>query len=217
MSNGKKSRQAPLPSVRRLPTYLHLLKKYVESGRSAVSCTHIASELSLTNTQVRKDLAVTGIIGKPKVGYDVGELISAITAFLGWNSTSEAFLVGAGSLGSALLGYQDFRQHGLNFVAAFDSDPRKSGQRIHGCEVLPLEEIYSLADQRRVRIGVLAVPARAAQEVANMLVLAGIKAIWNFTPATLEAPESVIVEDVRLYSSLAILTSRLSENLRETK
>jgi len=205
---------APLPSVRRLPAYLRFLQTLKAHGRDGVSCTHIAEELGLVSTQVRKDLAVTGIVGKPKVGYSVPELISAIEEFLGWNNTTDAFLGGAGSLGSALLGYGGFQEYGLNIVAAFDVDPAKIGLSIHGREVFPLEKLHDLALRMHVLIGILTVPATAAQDVATYMVLSGIRAIWNYTPVKLEVPESVVVEDVKLASSLAVLSSRLAEQLR---
>lgn len=205
---------APLPSVRRLPAYLRFLQTLKARGRDVVSCTHIAEELGLVSTQVRKDLAVTGIVGKPKVGYNVPELIGAIQEFLGWNNTTDAFLVGAGSLGNALLGYEGFNEYGLNIVAAFDVDPAKIGKPIHGREVLALERLHDLALRMHVLIGILTVPASAAQDAANFMVLSGIRAIWNYTPVRLEVPETVIAEDVRLASSLAVLSSRLAERLR---
>jgi len=167
---------APLPSVRRLPAYLRFLQSLKAHGRDVVSCTHIADELGLVSTQVRKDLALTGIVGKPKVGYSVPDLIGAIQEFLGWNNTTDAFLVGAGSLGSALLGYSGFQEYGLNIVAAFDVDPAKIGEDIHGREVFPLEKLHDLALRMHVLIGVLTVPATAAQDVATFMVLSGIRA-----------------------------------------
>jgi redox-sensing transcriptional repressor len=205
---------APLPSVRRLPSYLRFLQTLKARGREVVSCTHIGEELGLVSTQVRKDLAVTGIVGKPKVGYSVPELILAIQAFLGWQNVSDAFLVGAGSLGSALMGYEGFKEYGLNLVAAFDVDEKKVGVEIHGKQVFPLEKLHDLVARMHVLIGVLAVPAGAAQDAAQYMVLSGIRAIWNYTPVQLEVPDSVIVEDVKLSASLAVLSSRLAEMLR---
>lgn len=207
-------KSAPLPSVRRLPAYLRFLQTLKAHDRDVVSCTHIAEELGLVSTQVRKDLAVTGIVGKPKVGYSVPQLIEAIQEFLGWNNTTDAFLVGAGSLGHALLGYTGFQDYGLNIVAAFDVDPAKIGLDVHGREVFPLDKLHDLALRMHVLIGVLTVPAAAAQDVATFMVLSGIRAIWNYTPVKLEVPESVVVEDVKLVSSLAVLSSRLAETLR---
>lgn len=207
-------RSAPVPSVRRMPLYLRFLKQLKARGRQVVSCTHIAHELGLVNTQVRKDLAMTGIVGRPKVGYDVPALIAAIEGFLGWNNTSDAFIVGAGSLGRALMGYDGFREYGLNILAAFDIDPERVGRPVHGKEVFALERLPDLAERLHVRIGILTVPAKAAQDAANLLVLSGIRAIWNYAPIGLEVPESVIVENMNLSASLAVLSSRLAQTLR---
>jgi redox-sensing transcriptional repressor len=207
-------RIAPLPSVRRLPAYLRLLQTLRAGGRDVVSCTHIGKDLGLVSTQVRKDLAVTGIVGKPKVGYNVPALISAIERFLGWTDARDAFLVGVGSLGRALMGYQGFQEYGLRIVAGFDVDPGKIGSEVHGKNVFPLEQLGARAVAMRVMVGVLTVPAVAAQDAAGAMVGAGIRAIWNHTPVTLEGPPTVIVEDVKLSASLAVLSSRLAELLR---
>jgi len=205
---------APLPSVRRLPAYLRMLQMLKARSRQVVSCTHIAEELGLQSIQVRKDLAITGIVGRPRIGYSVPELIDAIQQFLGWNNTSDAFLVGAGSLGRALLGYQGFDEYKLNIVAGFDSDPAKIDSEIHGKPIFALDKLLDLAPRMHVLIGVLTVPAAAAQEAADVMVFAGIRAIWNYTPCSLVVPDSVVVEDVKLASSLAVLSSRLAEVIR---
>jgi redox-sensing transcriptional repressor len=211
----KTSKTAPLPSVRRLPTYLRLLHELKSRGRDVVSCTHIAADLGLVSVQVRKDLAITGIVGKPKVGYQIPELIAAIEEFLGWNNTRDAFLVGVGCLGTAILGYEGFSEFNLNVLAGFDNDPKKLHKTVHSKEVLPMEKFPNLVKRMRVLIGILTVPAAAAQEVADFMVRAGIRAIWNYTPVALRVPDAVVVEDVRLGSSLAALSSRLAEVLRK--
>jgi redox-sensing transcriptional repressor len=204
----------PLPAVRRLPSYLRFLYTLKARQREVVSCTHISDELGLTSIQVRKDLAFTGIVGRPKIGYLVSDLIDSIERFLGWKNTKDAFVIGAGSMGSALLGYEGFREYGLNLVAAFDNNPDKIGTKIHDKEVFPLDKLYDLANRMHVMIGVLTVPAKAAQDTANLMVLSGMRAIWNYTPVKLEVPSNVTVEDVRLSASLAVLSSQLEENLR---
>ena len=207
------SKAMPLPSIRRLPMYLRFLKQLRSHGRQVVSCTHIARELTLVSTQVRKDFAITGIVGKPKVGYDVPALISAIERFLGWNESRDAFVVGVGGLGSALMGYEGFAEYGLNIVAGFDVDPGKVGQPMHGKQVYALEKLPEEVARRQVLIGILTVPAKTAQGVADLMVRSGIRAIWNYAPLTLDVPESVIVENMNLSTSLAVLSSRLEEAL----
>lgn len=209
-------RPVPLPTVRRLPAYLRLLYTLQTRGRDVVSCTHIADELGLVSIQVRKDLAAIGVVGRPKIGYQLPVLINAIRDFLGQNNVSEAFLAGAGSLGAALLGYEGFKEYGLNIVAGFDVDSAKIGIPIHGKEILPLEKLPDLAQRMHVLIGILTVPAAVAQDVANLMVLSGMRAIWNYTPVELEVPDIVIVEDVKLAASLAVLSSRLAASLRRS-
>jgi redox-sensing transcriptional repressor len=207
----------PLPSLKRLPAYLHFLKKLAETGREVVSGTQIAQDLRLDPTQVRKDLEITGITGRPRIGYSVPELIAAIESFLGWNNTRDAFLAGAGSLGTALIGYKAFREHGVNIVAAFDADENKIGKSIRSIEVLPIYKLPELAERMHVHIGIIAVPAENAQNVADLMVFGDIKAIWNFAPAKLTVPEGIIVENVELYASLAVLTTKLVELQRVGK
>ena len=203
----------PRPALQRLPSYRRFLKEWARQGNASVSCTDIANALGQDPTQVRKDIAITGIVGKPKVGYLVAELTAAIESFLGWDNVTDAFLVGAGHLGAALLGYEDFGNYGLNIVAAFDVDPRKIGSEIHGRTVLGLEKLGDLAERMHVHIGIVTVPAAAAQSTANLMIMAGIRAIWNFTPVKIDVPTDIIVENVDLRASLAILTSRLAEQV----
>ncbi len=207
----------PVPALRRLPSYLRFLKKLAETGRDVVSCTHIAQDLRLDPTQVRKDLEMTAIIGRPRIGYPVAELIAAIEEFLGWNNSRDAFLAGAGSLGAALAGYKSFRDYGLNIVAAFDSDPEKIGKMLRDLEILPSFKLPELAERMHIHIGIIATPAEAAQDVADLMIFGGIQAIWNFAPVSLVVPEGTIVEDVHLSSSLAVLTSRLTGAQRVQK
>jgi redox-sensing transcriptional repressor len=195
---------------------LQLLYSLQVRGRNVVSCTKISDELGLSSIQVRKDLAATGIVGKPKVGYEIPALINAIRDFLGMNNTSDAFLVGVGCLGGALLGYDGFQEFNLNLVAGFDINSEKIGTEIHGKPIFALEKFPELAERMHILIGILTVPAAVAQDVANLMVLSGIRAIWNYTPKKLEVPDIVVVEDVKLAASLAVLSNRLAASLRRT-
>lgn len=199
-----------LPTVRRLPMYFSVLERARQEGLNQVSSSQIASSLGLEPIQVRKDLAAIGVSGQPRVGFPVGELLEAIERFLGWDNVTDAFIIGAGHLGSALAGYQGFDRHGLNVVAMFDKDAERVGSRIHGKEVLPMEKFADLVDWLHVHIAILTVPAEAAAEVAEVAVAAGIQAIWNFTATKLVVPEGVIVERVDLAASLAVLSSKLA-------
>ena len=199
----------PVPSIQRLPVYLRFLKEQRLRGETGVSCTKIAEELGQLSVQVRKDLAITGISGRPKVGYKIDDLINAVEEFLGWNSKTRAFLVGAGSLGSAILGYQGFSSFGLEVVAAFDTNREKLGTTIHGCPVHHIDELTCMGLDKKIDIGILTVPASSAAAVAKLLVDVGVRGIWNYTPVRLELPEHIVCEQVKLSASFAVLSRAL--------
>ena len=200
-----------LPTIRRLPVYLHLLRQLHSEGLQTVSGTLIAERLKIEPIRVRKDLTVTGVVGKPRIGFPVPELITAIEEFLGWNNATEAVLVGAGSLGTALLGYGEFTKHRLKIIAAFDINPERIGREIHGVPVYPLAKLTNLVGRLKIRIAILTVPIDAAQSVADLCVDARIIALWNFTPVSLNVPPGVIVQHEDLSTGLAVLSKRLRD------
>jgi redox-sensing transcriptional repressor len=204
----------PQASLRRLPQYHHYLVELKARGINQVSCTLIGRDLGCIPVQVRKDLQYTGITGKPKTGYSVTELILAIETFLGWNNVNEAFLAGVGNLGTAILGHERFSKYGLRIVAAFDTDPGKIGTRVHDKEVFSLEKMGNLAQRIGIRLGIITAPAEVAQSVADVMVKAGIQAIWNFAPVRLKVPASIYVHNEDLYGSLASLSCKLATRLR---
>mgnify|MGYP001767778838 CR=1 FL=1 len=203
-----------VPSIRRLPSYLHIIRLSYEEGNEYISGTVIAQELHLEPIQVRKDLAITGIVGKPKKGYPVVALMAAIERFLGWDEQQRAVLVGAGNLGTALAGYQEFHHHGLNILAAFDQSETKIGTAIHGIPVYPISNISKRAGELGATIAILTVPSTNAQEVADILVSAGITAIWNFTNVKLKVPDEVVVQREDLTSGYAMLCVMMNAQKR---
>ncbi len=202
------------PTLKRLPLYHRFLKEWQAAARETVSCTDIGLDLDLDPTQVRKDLEAVGIVGRPRIGYVLTNVIEGLEQFLGWKNVNDAFLVGAGSMGSALLGYHKFEQCGLKIVAAFDLDPSKIGTRIHGKHVLLLSKLPDLARRMHILIGIITVPAAEAQAVADLMVAGGIRAIWNFAPVRLRVPEQVMVHNEDLYCSLASLSQKLFQSLQ---
>jgi redox-sensing transcriptional repressor len=204
----------PQPSLNRLPQYHHYLTELKDKGINAISCSVIGRDLNLVPVQVRKDLQYTGIVGKPKTGYSVTELLRAIEIFLGWNNVHEAFLAGAGNLGTALLGHERFSHFGLRIVAAFDTDPEKIGQWIHGKMVLPLDKLADLARRMSIHLGIITAPAEHAQSIAEEMVAGGIQAIWNFAPVRLKVPPQIVVHNEDLYSSLASLSWELARRFQ---
>jgi redox-sensing transcriptional repressor len=174
-------------------------------GCEFISGTLVAQELNLEPIQVRKDFSITGIIGKPKKGFPVDELINAIERFLRWDTARNAVLVGTGNLGAALIGYPNFQFHGLHFIAAFDIDPRKIGQRIHDVPVLSANVMEIEIRGFAVKTAILTVPSTQAQGVADTLVKAGVEGIWNFTNVKLKVPDRVAVQNEDLSSGYAML------------
>jgi redox-sensing transcriptional repressor len=204
----------PQPSLRRLPQYHHYLNELNDREVKTISCSVIGRDLNLVPVQVRKDLQYTGIVGKPKTGYSVPDLLRAIETFLGWNNVHEAFLVGAGNLGTALLGHERFSHFGLRIVAAFDTDPEKIGFWIHQKMVLPLDKLADLARRMSIHLGIITAPAEHAQSIAEEMVKGGILAIWNFAPVRLKVPPQIIVHNEDLYSSLASLSWKLAQRFQ---
>lgn len=203
-------REIPIPTIKRLPSYLRLLRQYLEEGEKMVSATTLADELGLKPIQVRKDISCTGIEGRPKVGFLITGLIDAIIQTLGWNHQTDAILVGAGHLGSALARYEGFDTYGLKIRAAFDIDEVKWGATLGDVPVYALSDLKDYVKQNTVNIGLLAVPSFHAQEVAELLVSCGIMAIWNFAPKDLRLPEDVVVQRTDLATSFAVLSAKVT-------
>lgn len=199
--------------LQRLPYYLQCLKSR-EGREMYVSAPILAAELQLNEVQVRKDLAaVSSTGGRPKTGYRVSTLITDIEEFLGYHDISSAVLVGVGHLGQALLSYQGFSDYGLSIEAAFDRNPELDRAIVSGKTVFPMEKLVSLCQRLKVHIGIITVPAGAAQEVCDMLVEGGVKAIWNFAPTHLNVPDSIILQNENMASSFAVLSRKLQEKL----
>ena len=196
-----KTDHIPAPAVKRLSLYLRQLETFRDADRKTVSSRELGAVLGLSDAQVRKDFAYFGQFGHPGIGYRVPELIQRVRRILGTDKTSHVVLVGAGNLGRALLAYRGFAQRGFDVVAVFDADRKKIGRTPPGpsqITVQSLEELPSVVRRERVRSGILAVPAAAAQSVADLMVSAGIRGILNFAPTVLRVESGVSVSSVDL-------------------
>ena len=202
------TRDIPEISLQRLPIYLNFLKSLPE-GDKYISSGAIAAALGMGEVLVRKDLAYTSSSGRPKVGYVRAELIAAIEEYLGCNKKKNAVLVGVGGLGSALLSYGGFSKYGIDIVEAFDSDPEKIGTTVGGKAVRGDDELASAVNKYGALLAIVAVPAVAAQQVCDCLAASGVNGILNFAPVQLKAPENVVVRNIDVAASLAILASLL--------
>jgi len=197
-------------TIGRLPLYLRFLQEASARGERFISSSVIAQSISVSSVLVRKDLAlVASEAGVPRKGFGVNGLIRDIEKFLGYDNLSDVVLVGAGGLGKAFLGYEGFKNNGLNLVAAFDKDERLIGQSVAGKPVLPMEDFDAFVEERKIRIGIIAVPKMAAQEVLNQMAAAGIKAVWNFAPVALIPPKGITLKTEDLAASLSILAGKV--------
>jgi redox-sensing transcriptional repressor len=185
-------------SVGRLSLYLRRLESLLHDGTPRVSSGLLGEALGIPDTQVRKDLAALGSLGQPGIGYDVPELIQAIRSTLGIDREWSAALVGVGNLARALLRYHGFAERGFRIVALFDRDLDKIGQRIDGLTIHGIDRMAEVVCSRGAELGIVTVPAEAAQSVADELIAAGVKGLLNFAPRVLRVPAGVNVVHVDL-------------------
>ncbi|HSD32798.1 MAG TPA: redox-sensing transcriptional repressor Rex [Gemmatimonadales bacterium] len=197
-------------TVRRLALYLRFLEQSAAQQVTTISSAELARRGGTTSAQVRKDLSFFGSFGKRGLGYSVPELAARIREILGLKRTHRVVLVGAGKMGGALLHYRGFRQHGFDVVAIYDKDPKKIGTRSDGLMVRDVRQLEADLKKEPTDIVILVTPAEAAQEVADRLVRAGVKAILNFAPVSLAVPEDVAVQSVNMALELETLSYALA-------
>ena len=193
-------------TIDRLPLYYRTLRLAQDDGMDIISSDELGRRLELTPEQIRKDLALFGQFGKKGVGYYVNELKFNVGKILGLDNHWNIAIVGNGHLGVALANYQNFIALGFNLVALFDNDPNIIGKTVNHVKVKSIDELQSCAKNLKIDIGVIAVPAQFAQQVADKLVKANIKGIWNFAPVKMRVPEDVKIVN----EDLSVGLSRLS-------
>jgi len=203
----------PEPTLRRLPWYLAYAKLCQAQGAIFLTSTQIAHEIAIDASLVAKDFAYVDISGKTRVGYEIKTLIDVLEKFLGFSQSHKAFLFGVGSLGSSLLHDNGLEQYGLEIVAGFDVKYELSGMQIGRKPIHHISHFEELQQKTGVIIGVLTVPVDKAQEVADLMVAGGIKAIWNFTPFRIKVPKNIVVQNTSIYAHLAVMFNRLHEKI----
>jgi redox-sensing transcriptional repressor len=211
--------EGPVPKavVSRLSLYLRELQHLVRGGHETTSSSHLGGLLGFTDAQVRKDLAYFGHFGYPGIGYRCDELIGAIRHILGTDHGWLVVMVGTGNLGRALLGYRGFTHQNFKIVAAFDIDPNKVGGRIEGVPVYHLDRLGEVVRQHQIKLGMIVVPAPAAQPVADKLIQAGIEGIVNFAPVTLVLPPEIRLVGVDLAMELEQLSFAVANRHAQDK
>ena len=197
-------------TIGRIPIYLNYLKETTR-GEEHISATTIAKALGLGEVQVRKDLAVASGVGRPKTGYHAKDLITSLEKFLGQDEHSPVVIVGAGKLGQALLDYGGFHDYGLDIIAAFDKAVAHTVQSHSGKPIYPMTDFETFVKMHDVKIGVIAVPASEAQKVCDLLIGAGIRAIWCFAPVSLTLPSEIPVQYENMGLSLAYLNKKINK------
>jgi|SRR5690625_1031079 len=197
-------------TVSRLSLYLRILEEFESSGRATVSSADLARRAGTTSAQVRKDLSSFGTFGKRGLGYGVSELAAELRRILGLGRRWRVALVGAGKIGSALFGYQDFRRQGFYIELVFDSDPAKVGERWGDIVVHPDSTLEERLAEAGIEIVIVAVPAEAAQGVVDRVVEAGVRGILNFAPTRLRVPPTVELKNVNMAMEMEGLSYALA-------
>lgn len=196
-------------TVRRLSGYYRVLGEMIEEGMQTASSYDMAQRSGVTSAQVRKDLSFFGHFGKRGTGYRLPALYDEIKAILGLNRKWRVVLVGAGNLAHALSSYREFRRQGFEIVAIFDNNERVVGQEWEGIHVHPISRFLDMARELKFEMGVITTPALAAQEVADLMVKAGISGILNFAPRKLTVPGRVSLRNVNMAIELESLSFAL--------
>jgi redox-sensing transcriptional repressor len=201
-------RRPTIATLQRLPSYQDIADREAGQGSLELTATRIAGEVGVSPLVVRKDLEAIGVVGRPRRGFVVAEIREAISRTIGSRRLVPVVLVGVGGLGGSLLRYRRFARYGVEIVAGFDTDRRRIGKEIGGKPVLSLAELSAFVRAHGVDTAVLAVPAPAAQEVATLIIGAGIRGILNFAPVRLEVPPKVLVGRIEVAAGLAVLHHR---------
>lgn len=185
-------------TVRRLSLYLRFLEQAAVRGQQTISSDTLAEDGGTTSAQVRKDLSFFGSFGKRGRGYDVAELVSQLQDILGLGREWKVYIVGAGKIGSALVSYRGFAQRGFRVLGVYDTNPQLIGRMVDGVGIRSMAQLEHDAAREQPDIAVLTVPAEFAQQVAERVVAAGVRAIMNFAPAPLHVPPSITVRSVNM-------------------
>jgi redox-sensing transcriptional repressor len=197
--------KAPEPTLSRLSIYLRSLRHLVKEGVKTVSSAEMARRCGVTAVQIRKDLSYFGEFGRPGIGYDVQHLLARLTEVMNLDRQHRVLIVGAGNLGSALAGYSGFILSPFEVVGIFDNNPGKIGRRLWNLEILDVRRLPEVNRELRANLGMIAVPADAAQEAADLLVRAGVRALLNFAPRFIEVKPDIALRHVDLTRELEVL------------
>ncbi len=207
----KNSVKVSMAVVRRLPKYHRYLGELIEKDILRISSKELGKIMGLTASQIRQDLNCFGGFGQQGYGYNVTELYKEMANILGLNKEYKCVIIGAGNLGQAITNYEGFRRKGFNLMAMFDVNPRLIGNTIRDIKIHDILELENYAKENEIVIGIICVPVVNSQEIADTLVRANVKAIWNFSPTDVKVPENIVIENVAISESLYTLTYLINE------
>lgn len=199
------SGRIPEPTLSRLSLYLRCLRRLAKEGVRTISSATMERRCGIPAVQLRKDLSYFGEFGRSGIGYEVQQLLARLTEIMHLDRQHRVVIVGGGNLGSALAGYSGFVLSPFRVVGIFDNNPAKIGQKLWNLEVLDVARLPELNEELEANIGLIAVPAEAAQEAAELLVKAGVRAILNFAPRMVEVPAGVSIRNVDMTRELEVL------------
>ena len=207
---GDTEKKVPQVTVRRLSRYLRVLERFQERGYETISSEELAGELHLKPSQIRKDLAYFGEFGTRGMGYSVPRLSEELRRILGLHRQWGIAIIGVGNLGTALLRYRGLNEKGFRVAALFDDDPEKVGSSRSGITIHHIDDLPEIVREKNIQIAIITVPAPAARASADMAIKAGVKAILNFAPVSIKAPDKVECLQVDITADLKVLSHFLS-------
>jgi len=208
----EKNKNISMAVIKRLPKYYRYLEELMKNDVDRISSKELGEKIGFTASQIRQDLNCFGDFGQQGYGYNVKELYNQISSILGLDRGYEATLVGAGNIGQAVSNYSRFENLGFKITAIFDANPKLIGMRIRDVEIKDIDEMTTVLNEHKIDIGIICVPRKNAQTVADELIKGGVRAIWNFAPVDLVVPDCVKVENVHLSESLLTLIYLLNES-----
>lgn len=202
--------------IRRLPIYHRYLTELIDGGIERISSGELSKLTGFTASQIRQDLNNFGGFGQQGYGYNAADLRSQIDKILGIDRDYKAVVVGVGHLGRAIARYPGFKKSGFSIDMLFDID-EVAGTLVGDIKVKSISELSKFLKENKIDVGIISAPKAVAQEIADILIRGNVKGIWNFAPVDIQAPESVVVENVRLNDSLLTLSYYLKENTKKNK
>lgn len=208
----EKNKNISMAVIKRLPKYYRYLEELMKNDVDRISSKELGEKIGFTASQIRQDLNCFGDFGQQGYGYNVKELYNQIGSILGLDRGYEAALVGAGNIGQAVSNYSRFENLGVKITAIFDANPKLIGMKIRDVEIMDIDDMENVLNEHKIDLGIICVPRKNAQSVADELIKGGVRAVWNFAPVDLVVPDYVKVENVHLSESLMTLIYLLNES-----